>query len=184
MSAESIGTYILKSKKNLHIAAAVGEAWPLVRQKLISDFLNHVGQRLKKKLHGWEFEPWGEYFRDAYGGYYIWKPAWQEEYYINLECSQYGNKMIFGVWRDQTKLAKQPFCNDVLTAVREKYPSARSRDWWEAQITMQTPARDWRPPEVLWRLHQDKKFQDEVVAQLLDVALTAAPIIDKLMKRK
>lgn len=181
MSAESVEAYILKNENNLRIAAAVAEAWVVVRQQLVSEFFDRVWQALKKQLPGWKNERYEEYFKDQYAGFYIGKPAWQN-YQINLECHRYGEKMIFGVWRDQGKLAKEPFCGEMLTAVRSKFPSARSRNWWEAEITMQAPARDWRPPEQLWRLRKDETFRDQVVAQLLEVAQIAEPIIDKITK--
>ncbi|HEX3628473.1 MAG TPA: hypothetical protein VH280_23950 [Verrucomicrobiae bacterium] len=184
MSTESIEAHILKSEKNLRIAGAVAEAWLAVRKRLVHDFFRGVEKTLKKKLPGWECDLWGEYFMEAYPGFYVGKPTWLERYSINLECHQYGEKMLFGVWRNQKKLAKQPFCSEVLTAVRARFPSARSREWWEAEITMQTPARDWRKPESLWRIHNDAKFLEDVAEQLLSVAKTSEPIIDRLVAAK
>ena len=52
MKSDPIQDYILKSEGNLAVAAAVGEAWPEVRQKIVSGFLDSLESRLTKKLQG------------------------------------------------------------------------------------------------------------------------------------
>jgi hypothetical protein len=49
---------------------------------------------------------------------------------------------------------------------------------------MQSPAADWRKPEVLWRIHKDKSFLDDVAEQLLGVAEVSESIIDRLARKK
>jgi hypothetical protein len=71
-----------------------------------------------------------------------------------------------------------------LAAIKEQYPSARSRAWWEAVIDLHSPAPDWTEPTVLWRLHKDDKFLGEVAEQLLAVAKISEPILDRLARSK
>jgi len=185
MKTEPIQDYILKSEQNLRIAAAVGEAWPDAREKLVSTFLDRIDMRLKRKLKGWKFERWGgRFFVDAYPSYYFWKPAWEGQYYLGLECNEYGQRMIFGVMREKARIGKRPFSEQLLNAVRKVQPSARTHSWWEARITMRAPAADWRKPKVLWQIHKDAKFLESVEEQLLEVAINSAPIIDRLARKK
>ena len=63
MKTDPIQDYILKSEQNLRIAAAVGEAWPDAREKLVSAFLDRLDTRLKRKLKGWKSDRWGALLR-------------------------------------------------------------------------------------------------------------------------
>ncbi len=185
MKTEPIQDYILKSEHNLRIAAVVGDAWPEAREQLVSGFLDRLDTRLKRKLTGWKSERWGgRFFAESYPGYYFWKPAWEDQYYLCLECNEYGQRMIFGVMREKDLIGKRPFSEELLDAVRKVQPSARTHSWWEARITMRAPAADWRKPEVLWQLHKDTKFLESVAKQLLGVATNSAPIVDRLARKK
>lgn len=185
MKADPIVNYVLKNERNFHITAAVGAAWPDARNKIVSGFLDRLDLRLKRKLKGWKSDRYGALFLDAYSGYYISKPGWDEQYYLNLQFGEYGKNMVFGVGRDFEQRGKRPFCDDVLSAVARLHPAARQRKWWwEAQVTMRSPAADWRDSEVLWRAHKDQKFLEDVAEQLLAVAKATAPIIDRLARKK
>ena len=94
--------------------------------------------------------------------------------------------MIFGVSRaeDKEHIKKQPHCDEVLIAVKKINPDASAGGWWEARMTMHSPAADWRKPEILWRMHTDGKFLNDVAKQLLEVAEISEPIIDRLVLRK
>jgi hypothetical protein len=48
---------------------------------------------------------------------------------------------------------------------------------------METPAEDWRKIEILWRMHKDDSFLDDVAEQLLELARIGEPIVDQLVKR-
>ena len=182
MKTDPIRDYILKSEQNLRIGATVGEAWPDARRKLVSGFLDRLDTRLKRTLKGWESSREGHFFVDAYSTYYFWKPAW-EGYYMALSCYARGERMIFGVVLEKIRKGKQP-SEELLEAVRTVQPSARPDLWWEARVTMNAPAADWRKPEVLWQMHKDNKFLASVAEQLLEVATISAPIVDRLVRRK
>jgi hypothetical protein len=81
-------------------------------------------------------------------------------------------------------MRKRPFCEELLTAIKRLHPSARAKAWWEARITMRSPATDWRSPDVLWRMHTEDTFVDNVAAQLLEVAKISVPFIDRLARKK
>ena len=184
MSAETVQNFILKNRDNLRIAATVGEAWPDAREKLVSAFLDRLDARLKRKLRGWEFSRWGgRFFVDAYPGDYFWKPAWAGQYGLGLQCDEYGARMIFGVYREKESIGKRPNSEKLLSAVATLHPSSRTNAWWEARITMRSPAADWREPAVLWRMHKDAKFLKDVAEQLLAIANVSEPIIDRLVRK-
>jgi hypothetical protein len=48
---------------------------------------------------------------------------------------------------------------------------------------MQSPAADWHDPKVLWRVHTDNKFLEDVAEQLLGMAEISEPIVDRFVDR-
>ena len=184
MKNDPIQDFIMASEKNLTIAAAVSEAWPESKEILISGFLKRLGLRLIKQLKGWKFDIGGRFFIESHPSFSFWKRAWENQYWIILQSNNYGEKMLFGVGRDEIQIAKRPFCAEVLDVVRTLHPSARSTKWYEAQVTMRSPAADWRKAEVLWRMHTEIIFLNDVAEQLLEVAKSTEHIIDKLARQK
>ena len=104
---------------------------------------------------------------------------------MNLQFGDYGRTMSFGLSRDekQDHISKRPKCAKVLNAVNKIHPSAAAMNWWEARVVMRNPAASWREPEVLWRMHQDKQFLEDVAEQLLEVAKISEPIVDGLVRQ-
>jgi hypothetical protein len=49
---------------------------------------------------------------------------------------------------------------------------------------MQSPAADWHEPSVLWQMHKDPRFCDDVAGHLLAVAKISAPFVDQLVAKK
>ena len=184
MKANPIQKFILKNERNLRIAAAVADSWPEAREKLVNGFLDRLKSRLTKKLKGWKFGREDTYFVNAWSNFLLWKPAWEDQYYVSLTCESYGRKMTFGVVRSNELLRKRKFCPELLAAVGRIYPSARPTKYWEAVVDMHSPAADWRKPEVLWRMHTDHTFLEEVSDQLLQVARISKPILDRLVRKK
>jgi hypothetical protein len=182
-NADPLQEYILTSKKNLHIAATVAEAWPEARDQLVSVFLKRLGVELSNKLKGWKCESDGRYFIDRWPCFSVWKHRWADQYCVTLQCWNFGEKMLFGVTRDEIHIAKRSFCAEILDAVKQIYPSAKSSKWWEAWVTMRSPAADWRNPEVLWNIHTDNTFLKDVAEQFLEVAEVCEPIIDRLVEK-
>jgi hypothetical protein len=186
--SDPVQDYILEDENKLRTAAEVFNAWPEVRKKLVLGFLDRLESalRLKEELkEGWQFERWGRPFIDSEAGFSFWRLEWKEEYYVSLEILDHGELVKFGLARslNQERIKKSSHCDNLLTAVKEHYPSARDHRWWEAYVTTQPP--DWRKPDVLWRMRDgNKEFLDEVVEQLLDVAKISAPFVDRLVGRK
>ncbi len=184
MKTEPIQDYILKNERNLQIAAAVGDAWPKARERLVSDFLNRLDARLKRKLKGWESGPYGgQFFLDANPGYYFWKPGWQH-HSIGLQCNDYGRIMVMGMSRGTDDTRKLPLEPRLLKAMQKIHPSAKSQAWWDARVNMYSPSADWSTPEILWRMQADPKFLADVAEQLLALAKVSEPIVDRLGRRK
>ena len=185
MKSNPVRNYIIENERNFRIAAIVGVEWSDARSMIISGFLDRLDLRLKRKLKGWESGRWGAFLLDAYSGYYISKSEWDERYYISLRFGAYGKNMGLGVGRDYERYGKRPFCDDLLKAVARLHPSTRPEKWWwEALVSMQSPAADWRDSDVLWRVHKDQKFLEDVAEQVLDVAKATTPIIDRLTRKK
>jgi hypothetical protein len=188
MNSDPVQDYILEDENKLRTAAAVFNAWPEVRKKLVSPFLDRLERALRLKTElkeGWEFERWRCPFEDWEAGFSFGKLEWKAEYYVSLELLDYGEDVTFGLARNAGKdhIKKRSRCAALLTAVREHYPSARDHSWWEAWVTMQP--QDWRKPEVLWRMRdENEEFLNEVVEQLLEVAIISAPFVDQLAGKK
>jgi hypothetical protein len=184
MKTNPIQDYILKNERNVAIAAAVGEAWPEARAKIVAGFIDRLDARLKRKLKGWESERWqGEFFVDQWPGYSIEKPAWKYRS-VAIQCGRYGDELVLGIVRETDDTRKVPLHAPLLSAVQKVFPSAKSSSWWEAKARLNSPAPDWRKPEVLWRMHTEKTFVEEVAEQLLEIAEVSAAIIDRLSRRK
>jgi hypothetical protein len=185
MNNDTVQGYILASKDNLRIAVAVSDAWAEAGPKLVSNFFKRLESRLKKTLTGWQFDRWNCYLNDSEAGFDFWKQAWKGEYYITTEFWKRGGEGSYGVARDADKeyIKKRPHCDELLAAVKKHYPNASSRKWWEAEIAWQSPAADWQQPEVLWRMHTDDKFLEEVAEQLLNVARIAETPVDRFVER-
>jgi len=182
---DAVQKYILKSERNLGIAAAVGEAWPQARRALLLGFIDRLDSRLKKKLKGWHsWHDAGDFFLKSYPGYDIWKPAWEDQYSIRLECNYYGTRMVLGLARELNNLGKRPHCADLFEVFKREHSAAISHKWWEARITLQSPAPDWRKPEVLWQMHKDKKFLEDVAQQCLDMAKLCEPVVDRYVRKR
>jgi hypothetical protein len=190
MNSDPVQDYILEDENKLRTAAAVFNAWPEVRKKLVSPFLDRLERalRLKKELKdGWEFERWRCPFEDREASFSFGKLAWNVEYDVSLSLLDYGEDVKFGLGRnaDLEHVKNRPHCDELLTAVREHYPSARPHGWWEAYVIMPPPAADWRKPEVLWRMRdENEEFLNEVVEQLLEMAIITAPFVDQLVGKK
>jgi hypothetical protein len=183
MKTDPVESYILKNQHNLRIAAAINEAWSGARDKLVSAFFDRLQTRLKRKLKGYEYYREGQFFVDAYPGYYFWKPEW-EEFSVGLQCYEYGERMLFGLERDTPRSGKRVTSEELLNAVRQLHPSARANAWWGAMMVMTYPAGDWRKPAVLWQMHKDPNFLDSVAEQLVDLAKVSEKIIARIERRK
>lgn len=191
MKNDPVQDFIITSERNLKIAAAITEAWPEARNRLIFAFLNRLGSKLIKQLKGWqfdssEFDSSAASFKEQWASFSIYRPSWKNQYFVSLQRYNYGETTLFGVIRDdsQSHIAKRPFCQEVLDTVKKLYPSARASKWWEARTIMRSPNPDWRKPEVLWRIHTDRTVLDDVAKQFFEVAKSTAPIIDKLARQK
>jgi hypothetical protein len=94
-----------------------------------------------------------------------------------------GQDVQFGVGRDedQEHINKRPYIPELLPAVKESHPTACNKKWCEAVVRMQSPAADWHDPKVLWQMHTDQTFLEDVAEQLLGVAEISEPIVDRFV---
>ena len=182
MNTKPIQEFIIKNEENLRIAEAVAEALPNARYKLTEGFLARLDARIKKGLLGWKSGKDSIFFTDRYPTYYFWKPEWVGQYGVALQFGEYGKEMVFGVYREKEKVGNRPFSDELMIAVKEVYRRAETNPWWDARIPMESPAEDWRKSNVLWRMHKDDSFLNDVAEQLLELAKLSEPIVDRLVR--
>jgi hypothetical protein len=183
VNTKSIQNFILQSKENFRIAAAVAETWPEARKQLIYSFLDRLETRLTKKLKGWK--PWreGNFFKTT-AGYYITKPEWGESYWIGFECWPDGSRIDICIYWETDNIRKQAIA-ELLTALQTRYPSAKSHPGWRCVYAMlRSPASDWSKPDVLWQMHKDPEFVTDLANQLLEISEVSEHIIDRLVRNK
>jgi hypothetical protein len=184
MKTNPVYNFILGQKKNFQIAASVSEAWRDTRQQVLLGFLDRLDTRLIKTLKGWKSEREKIFYEDPWASFNFWKPTWDNQYGLGLMWDDTRKEMIFGVYREDN-IWKRPHCDELLNTIASKIQlSVKKNPWWEARIRMKSPASDWSTPEILWRMHSETKFLDEVAEQLLDVARIATPIVDRLARKK
>ena len=184
MKTDPIHKFILKDKDNLRIGATVGEAWPEVRQTIVSEFLGRLKGRINRRLTGWKFGGYdGNFFITENAGYYFWKPSWETQYSLALQMCNYGEKAMLGVSRDKDYISKRPYSEELFDAVSTIYPAVEKNSWWEARVKLQSPSSDWRNSDVLWQMHKDNDFLEVVAGQLLELEKISSPIIDRLVRK-
>lgn len=177
--------FMLESERNLRVAEAVHKYYEDARQELVVRFFQRLGTSLTKQLGAWKYEYHTPFFTEKYGAFDTWKPAWKGRYRVRIEAYNFGERMIYGIWRDEQKIGGRPFSPQLLSAVKKAIPAAevKVRKWYEAEITMRSPAADWRPSEVLWRLHGDQSFLEDVSNHVVEVAQITATIIDSIVAK-
>ncbi len=174
--------FILSSKKNLSIAEAVHSGWGAARDTITKDFCRRLEAELTKQLPGWKTEDWG-LLSSRRGSFALWKPGWDDQYYILLQPEDFGAEMTYGIMRNEKSIAKRPFSTELLESIKQRLPSARSKAWWEALIKLQEPAPDWHTAEVLWQMHTQDDFLQKVAAQLLELAKLSEKFLDSLVAK-
>ena len=183
MNTKPIQEFIIQSEENLRIAEAVAETLPNARHKMTEEFLARLDKRIKEGLPGWKSGRDSVFFTDRYPTYYFWKPEWIGQYGVALQFGEYGKEMVFGLYREKEKVGNRPFSEKLMTAIKEVYSRAGTNPWWEARIPMESPAENWRKPEVMWRMHKDDSFLDDVADQLLELAKISEQIVDQLVRQ-
>jgi hypothetical protein len=183
MNTKPIQEFIIQSEENLRISQAVAEALPIARQKMTQDFLTRLDARLKPNLTGWKFVQENVYSDRDWPTYHFRKPEWAGQYGLALQFGDFGQKMTFGVCRERDKVGDRPFSEELMDAIKPAYPLAETNEWWDALVHMESPAADWQRPDVLWRMHTDETFLDDVAEQLLELAKISEPIVDKLVQQ-
>ena len=125
VNRDPVQDYILENEDNLRIAAAVSDAWPQAGEKLVQDFLDRLRSRLEKELKGWQFDRWGRCLTDSNVGFYFWKSAWKEEYYVILQFFDQGQDLRFGLQRDENQehIKKRPPIPEPVTRPQETIPN-------------------------------------------------------------
>ena len=177
-----VSQFIAESERNIEIAAAIFEHYEEARAEIVKGFFDRLKKALQAKLPGWCFRYSEPFFDTRHGAFDMFKKPWKERYRIRIEAYQYGVSMGFGVWRDPELVGGIPLSAELLAAVKEDFPRATSRDYFEAEINMTSPAVDWRTPKALWRIHSDEAFRAEVEALLLQMVTLSEEHIDALVK--
>jgi hypothetical protein len=117
MKTDPLQDFILKDEQNLRIAVAISEAWPEVRSRITTTFLDRLTTKLVKELPGWTTETWETFFEHAYASFTLYKPTW-EYYWVDLQFRDCGQNMRLGIVREESLISDRPFSPDILEAVR------------------------------------------------------------------
>ena len=175
--------FIAESEGNIEIGNAIYEQYENAREDILKGFFKRLLAGIKQKLPDWSGRYTEPFFTKRYGAFDFYKSTWSQRYRIRLEAWDWGNGIVYGVWRDADSLPNVPLNAKLLAEVQEKMPDATSRGYYEAEIRMNSPAKDWRIPRVLWRLHSDEAFRTEVESLLIELAEIAAAHIDLMEKQ-
>ena len=181
----AVTEFICASRQNLEIASAVFEQYEAAKAQIISGFFSRLANRLMNKLPGWSWEYAPAFFTERYGRFGIWKNPWKGRYRIVIEAYDWGARTIGGVWRDENTLGSAPRDPNLLAAVKQLHPGDRcvGRTWFEAEVTLRSPAADWRTPEILWRIHSDERFLGEIANLFLDWVKASEKMVDAAVAR-
>ena len=182
-SVDPLTEYMLESERNLRLAEATWRRYEAAREQIMSGFFKRLTLRLTQSLPGWKSRYDELFFVAEYSACDVWNPAWEEQYFLRLEAWKNGDRIIYGIWRDEDKLRNRPRSDTLLHAVQKEHPSAKSRIYYEAELTIHSPAPDWRQPAVLWRIHQDPRFLEDVADQLLELAKLTDKQVKALAKK-
>lgn len=175
--------FMLETAENFHIAHAIHVNYNAARKELLDQFFKKLATDLCSTHPDWKYD-WGNFFVDQFPQFRMGKPAWDWRYVIEIQAQGYGNRMVYGVWRDDKRLSSVPRDPVLHDLVRKKVSgNIVSRPWYEAEIELISPARDWRLPEVLWRTHSDPTFLQEVASMLRELATLVEKRVDELVEK-
>jgi hypothetical protein len=177
-----VAQFIAESERNLEIANAIYLQYENAREAIVKTFFARLTADLKPKLEGWSCRYTESFFLAKWGAFDIFKKEWKGRYTIRLEAYEYGESMGYGVWRDADALVGVPLGSEILRVVREHFPRAGSRSYYEAEIAMTSPAGCWKTPKILWRMQSDDTFRSEVAELLLQLVAIAEEHVDALAK--
>jgi len=177
---ESVASFMTDSQENLAIATSVYDQYETVRQRILREFFAKLRHRLIKNRSGWWSEYAPPFFTTTYGAFKIAKDSWSGEYEIRIEAYDFGDKMIGGVSRCK-EVKGRPYCAPIFEAFKEANWPARQRASYEAEVTIKSPAADWRTAETLWRIKTKPEFLDEVEGMFLSWIKISEPLLDKFV---
>jgi len=179
-----VSRFIGESERNIEIANVIYEQYEDAREDILRGFFERLAAGLKAKLPDWSSRYTEAFFTTRYGAFDLFKSAWLERYTIRVEAYDWGHGVIYGVWRDAESLHNIPLNAKLFSTVKGKFPQTTSRAYYEAEIPMLSPAKDWRTPNALWRVHSDDKFRAEVESLLLEIANLTEAQIDLMVKKQ
>ncbi len=171
--------HALRSPENLRLALVVGSAYNDLKAEIVKSFASCLGKKLEADL-GASWHVRLDDLRKVECGIAICKESWAGKFEIRLAADKSDAQDIyFGV----KNLIEHTQGSD-----RELYRTlndgVRSGKWspsWEWYAYAESQYRNWNTTEVLLLLYRrDPVLVDTLVAELLQIAKVAEPVIDKL----
>ena len=194
---------LLEAEPNhLETARVVHESWPVVRDKILKEFLEHLKVRVEAKLKDpaqdlcveARYEGDG---RGAVNRLSIYRTSWPQHQddesitggrtAIQLDPTA-GGWAWYGVWSPPKPSGDSSSDNEHLTLLEEKlnsrFPDFRKRDgWWRVWKYVEEDWRNWH--RIVSELHKESRngggaITDYYVETLVELARRVIPIIDKV----
>lgn len=181
--AVPITKFMLETAENFQVAHAIHEHYDAARAELLDSFFERLAEELSTTHPQWEYD-WTEFFTGEFGQFKTCKKAWDWRYVVAIEAQKHGNRMAYGVWRNEDRISQAPRDATLHGLVSKKLPHVRkSRRWFEAEIYLTSPAPDWRLPEVLWRMHKEPEFLKEIASLMREMMDLTEKRVDELVTK-
>ena len=182
VALKTVEDFALKSESDLQTALLVAEAVPRMRERIVTEFLQELRQRLAQKIpKGWEVQKdVPNVFAARYAGISISQARWKERYCINLEAQEFGKDAVIGVWRDRDTIRGGPNPDMLDRFLQAKWPGKSNR-WWEWYQRVPSEYGHWHGAEALVRMRF--KTRETVVyfdSRMLKAAEVASTLLNEM----
>jgi hypothetical protein len=169
--------FLLGDIRRLELAAHVTDAWIGLKSRIWAEFLVRLEIRLARQLSIVDRRTDDGPFVGGgrYPTFKIWLTGWPTTRALALQSAEGGKVVRFGIVRETNCRTQLPMKPEILNSIREGFPNASDKgvgSWWEAFIPMTSPASDWSRPDVMFRMHGEASFLEEVATQLRHVAVS------------
>ena len=166
----------LESEHNLRLAAKVGLAFPMLKERIIKDFLSSFGSVLNSRLDdGWKVEDNAGKTPLLRNWHIVaWKSNWMDKASIGLHCDRPGpSHLDFFVFL--VKPFDHPQMAQLRQALETRYAHGKHMadyPWWQY---VEQPYRDWDTEDALVRLWRKDEALEHYASHFLKICQIAAP---------
>lgn len=186
VALKTVQDFALKSEADLKTALLVAEAVPGMKERIVTDFLQSLQQKLvQEKPKGWEVtQDIPNVYGERYARIGIWQTQWRDNYFISLEAQEWGKETVLGVWRNREKLRGSPN-PDMLDRFRDGKWPGKSNRWWEWYQRVPREYGHWQEAEALVNMKfNTRETLDYFAAGMLKAAKLAAPLLNEMTSKR